>query len=78
MKGWLPIKPKNLKPFTAAWAYKRLKVAYELTTTAKPSFLNHLIKYFETDVLHFTNSELNEFNPIKYWNNQYTSQPELA
>ena len=78
IRGRLPTKPKNLKPFTAAQAYKRLKVAHKPTVMAKPSFLNHLIKYLKTDILYLTNSKLNEFNLIKYWNNQYISQLELT
>lgn len=73
VRGRLPIKLKNLKSFTAARAYKRLKVAYEPTAAAEPSFLNHLIEYLETDILHLTDSELNEFDPVKYWNNRYIS-----
>jgi hAT family C-terminal dimerisation region len=67
--------PLKEKSFTSFRSIKRLKVNHQ-TSDPEPPIVDSLDQFIETDVIPLGEDEV--FDPIQYWNDRYTSQPDLA
>ncbi|XP_044721769.1 Ribonuclease H-like protein [Hirsutella rhossiliensis] len=63
------------KPFAAVKSHKRLKLRHEVGSTDLPA-IDLLDQFLETDVIRLGEEE--SFDVIKYWNDRYHTQPDLA
>ncbi|XP_044715184.1 uncharacterized protein HRG_11161 [Hirsutella rhossiliensis] len=69
---WLDEKEKA---FAAVKSHKRLKLRHEVVSTDLPA-IDLLDQFLETDVIRLGEDET--FDVIKYWNDRYHTQPDLA
>ncbi|KJZ68940.1 hypothetical protein HIM_08228 [Hirsutella minnesotensis 3608] len=63
------------KAFAAVKSHKRLKLRHEVVSTDLPA-IDLLDQFLETDVIRLGEDET--FDVIKYWNDRYHTQPDLA
>jgi hypothetical protein len=71
----LPAPVRKEKAFVAVKSHKRLKLRHEALATDPPA-VDLLDQFLETDVIRLGEDET--FDPIRYWNDRYYTQPDLA
>ncbi|RYC79974.1 hypothetical protein BFJ63_vAg17148 [Fusarium oxysporum f. sp. narcissi] len=71
----LPAPVRKEKAFVAVKSHKRLKLRHEALATDPPA-VDLLDQFLETDVMRLGEDET--FDAIRYWNDRYYTQPDLA
>ncbi|EXA30088.1 hypothetical protein FOVG_18501 [Fusarium oxysporum f. sp. pisi HDV247] len=71
----LPAPVRKEKAFVAVKSHKRLKLRHEALATDPPA-VDLLDQFLETDVIRLGEDET--FDAIRYWNDRYYTQPDLA
>ncbi|KAM5529351.1 transposase-like protein [Fusarium oxysporum f. sp. phaseoli] len=71
----LPAPVRKEKAFVAVKSHKRLKLRHEALATDPPAVDLH-DQFLETDVIRLGEDET--FDAIRYWNDRYYTQPDLA